>query len=227
MKIGFVGIMAKVVCKNCGHKNPSSAAVCENCGNFLFEDNRTAEPKLAEPTTEIDQEPAIQETTTTNVAEPEQTVYPEKTPVTIRINGGGAAQQLSTLSGFAILAAFFALEYLGILRDYYYFFVFLVLIFAVPTLLRRVGSVVQFYGPDFRFKNAENNESYPLMDVENIQINQYNRMDQILTIHFRENKTPLQVEFNSMLTFGSVITAFRRRRIPVIPANAPAGNQPA
>ena len=227
MKKKFVGIMAKVVCKNCGHKNPSSAAVCENCGNFMFEDNQPAAPVASQTVQENVQEPEVQETVPANVAESVQQTVPERAPVTIKVSGGAATQQLSTLSGFAILAVFFVLEYMGFLQNIYYFFVFLVLIFVVPSLLRRIGSVIQFIGPDFKFRKSGNNETYPLMDVENIQINQYNRMDQIMTIHFRENRAPLQVEFNSMMTFGTVVTAFRRRRIPVLPANASANTQTA
>ncbi len=219
--------MAKVVCKNCGHKNPSSAAVCANCGNFLFEDNRPAAPEMSQTDQESVPEPEIQETDSANVVEPVQPTGPERTPVNIKINGGGALQQLSTLSGFVILAIFFGLEYSGYLGSYYYFFIFLVLIFAVPSLLRRFGSVIRFVGPDFTFRNTGSNETYPLMDVENIQINQYTRMDQIMTIHFRENRNPLQVEFNSMMTFGAVVTAFRRRRVPILPVNAQSNTQAA
>ena len=50
--------MAKVVCKNCGHKNPSSAAVCENCGSFMFEDPKPAGSGIAPSAPQnIEQEP--------------------------------------------------------------------------------------------------------------------------------------------------------------------------
>ena len=216
--------MAKVVCKNCGHKNPSSASVCANCGNFLFEDPKPVSSGLSQQATPNVEEPQMQETAPGNLpAQPENSSY-SQTPVTIKVSGGGILQQLSTLSGFAILGIFFALEYLGLLLDFYYFIIFLVLIFAVPTLLRKVGSVVTFSSYGFTFRNSGNAEPYPLAEVENIKIDHYNRMDQAMTINFRDSRPPLQVEFNSIMAFRTVITAFIRRRIPIIPAGPQSNN---
>lgn len=213
--------MAKVVCKNCGHKNPSSASVCENCGNFMFDEPQPVAPTITQNAPSNIQEQAVQDAAVTSPTTQDTGFASQQQPVAIKVSGSGALQQLSTLSGFIILGLFFLFEFMGYLLNFYYFLVFLVLIFVVPTLLRRAGSIVRFMGPDFAFRNSGSAESYPLMDVENIKINQYNRMDQMLTINFRENRPPLQVEFNSIMAFRSVVVAFSRRRIPIIPANAP------
>lgn len=219
--------MAKTVCKNCGHKNPASAAVCENCGSFMFEEpkqpSQQASTQAPPDYTQDEQEPEQETTPASQYYDDSSSSQQE--PVTIKVSGGGAAQQFSTLSGFIILGAFFVLEYMGLLLNFYYFFVFLVLIFAVPTLIRRTTSVIRFNGYNFNFRNASVPESYPVSDIENVKIGQYDRMDQSLTINFKEGKTPLRVEFNSIMAFRSVVVAFSRRRIPIIPANAQQKNQ--
>ena len=210
--------MAKTVCKNCGHKNPSSASVCENCGNFLFEEPKPVSSGVSQTAPVVEQETQMQETEPGNMqAQPENTTS-QQAPVTIKVSGGGILQQLSTLSGFAILGVFFVMEYMGFLLDAYYFVIFLALIFAVPTLLRKVGSVITFSGLNFSFRNSGSADMYPLTEVDNVKIDQYNRVDQTMTINFRDSRPPLQVEFNSIMAFRSVIVAFSRRRIPIIPA---------
>ena len=111
------------------------------------------------------------------------------------------------------------LEYNGYLSNMYYFIIFFVLILAVPTLMRTATSVVKFSGPNFTFRGSPNSASYDIKDVENITVDQYNKQDQTLTINFRTNQPPLQVEFNSVTTFRSAIVSFTRRRIVVIPMN--------
>lgn len=216
--------MAKVICKNCGHKNPSSAAVCENCGSFMFEE---PEPVGAGGTA-----PVAQSTT----QEPPQAVEPQNYPSqpfdqspqqaadTIRIAGSGLFQQLSTLVGFLILGVFFILEYMGYLLNFYYFIIFFVLIIAVPTLMRMATSVIKFSGPNFSFRGSSSQQSYSITDVENVTIDQYNRQDQTITINFKVNRPPLQVEFSSIAAFRSVIVAFSRRRIVVIPPSRTQNN---
>ena len=222
--------MAKVVCKNCGHKNPSSAAVCENCGSFMFEEPKPATSANA-PSAPQNVEPEPQQVGEQQSAPagPFETSN-QPAPETITVNGKGILQQLSTVIGFAILAIFFVLEYQGYLLSIYYFVIFLVLIIAVPTLLRMAASVIRFNGPNFSFRTSSSPGSYPLSDVENITIDRYNRQDQTMTINFKVNRPPLQVEFNSIMAFRSVIVAFSRRRIVVIPPSrtqnsSSSGNQ--
>ena len=209
--------MAKVVCKNCGHKNPSSAAVCENCGSFMFEDPKPAVSGSAPSAPQnIEQEP---QQATEPDSYPSQSVdqSPKQAPETIRVTGSGVLQQMSTFVGFIILGVFFILEYNGYLSNMYYFLIFFVLILAVPTLMRTATSVVKFNGPNFTFRGSPNSGSYDIKDVENITIDQYNKQDQTMTINFKTNQPPLQVEFNSVTTFRSAIVSFTRRRIVVIP----------
>ena len=209
--------MAKVVCKNCGHKNPSSAAVCENCGSFMFEDPKPAVSGTAPSAPQnIEQEP--QQVTVPDNSPPQPVDQaPRQAPETIRVTGSGILQQMSTFVGFLILGVFFILEYNGYLSNMYYFLIFFVLILAVPTLMRTATSVVKFNGPNFTFRGSANSGSYDIKDVENITIDQYNKQDQTMTINFKTNQPPLQVEFNSVTTFRSAIVAFTRRRIVVIP----------
>ena len=208
--------MVKVVCKNCGHKNPSSAAVCENCGSFMFEEPKPAgSGSVSSVPQSTEQEPQQE----TEPQYPSQSVDqpPQQTPETIRITGSGVLQQLSTLVGFLILGVFFVLEYMGYLLNMYYFVIFFVLIIAVPSLMRMATSVVKFNGPNFAFRDSPSSGSFEITDVENITIDQYNKQDQTMTINFKTNHPPLQVEFNSIATFRSVIVTFTRRRIVVIP----------
>ena len=176
--------------------------------------------------------PVAQSTT----QEPPQAVEPQNYPTqpcdqspqqaadTIRIAGSGVFQQLSTLVGFLILGVFFVLEYMGYLLNFYYFIIFFVLIIAVPTLMRMATSVIKFSGPNFSFRGSSSQQSYSITDVENVTIDQYNRQDQTITINFKVNRPPLQVEFTSIAAFRTVIVAFSRRRIVVIPPSRTQNN---
>ena len=216
--------MAKVVCKNCGHKNPSSAAVCANCGSFMFEEPKPAgSGSTASVAQNTVQEPQ-QEVEPPNFTPQPVDQSPQRAPETIRIAGSGILQQMSTLVGFLILGVFFVLEYMGYLLNFYYFIIFFVLIIAVPTLMRMATSVIKFTGPNFSFRGSSSQESYSITDVENVTIDQYNRQDQTITINFKVNRPPLQVEFTSIAAFRTVIVAFSRRRIVVIPPSRTQNN---
>ena len=169
--------MAKVVCKNCGHKNPSSAAVCENCGSFMFEDPKPAGSGSAPSAPQNIEQEAEQATVPENSLPQPVDQAPRQAPETIRVAGSGILQQMSTFVGFIILGVFFILEYNGYLSNMYYFLIFFVLILAVPTLMRTATSVVKFNGQNFTFRGSANSGSYDIKDVENITIDQYNKQN--------------------------------------------------
>lgn len=194
----------------------------------MFDDPKPATQAVNQPAPDDNQEQPEEVETEVQPAQMQDesnSGYGARAPETIKVSGGGLAQQMSTFSGFIILGIFLVLEFLGFLLNFYYFLLFLVLIFVVPTAIRRSTSVIQFTGQDFLFKHTGSADTYPLMDIENVKIDHYNRMDQTLTINFREGRPPLQVEFNSFVAFRSVLTAFNRRRIPILNSMAQSNAQ--
>lgn len=208
--------MAKVVCKNCGHKNPMSASVCTNCGNFLFEEpvsspTVSAPPQVTAPSgyeeqqDQSGQEEPVQETSSyTGPSE------------SITVKTGSGSQALSTMGGFGVLAVILGLEYTNIIvLPSYAFWGFLLLIFVLPSVTRRYGSGVRFTTYGFSFPKAENKETFAYDNIETVVLDRYTRNDQAITLKFKQDHNPVQVDFNSIMTFNTLIRTFNRRRIPI------------
>lgn len=200
--------MAKTTCKNCGHKNPSSAAVCTKCGSFLFD-----EPvQTPSQTTQV--APA-QNTDEPEVIETEATPYQGRID-TIKVAAGNSTQWISMIVGFALFAVFLVLSYTITLPSYS-IYIFLVMIFVLPSLMRRSSMGVKFTPGGFSFPKTGNEEFFQFSSIDSVRIGMYDRSQQTLTLNFKDEHVPVKVDFRSIMVFRSFITALSRRRITIVP----------
>lgn len=213
--------MAKIVCKNCGQKNPSYAAACSNCGNFLVDEPTGGSSTPAREIHEENAPESIEQTVATQTTdeeeeEPEQetTTYTGRAE-TISVTSGNSRQYLSMIVGFAIFGAFIVLYYIVKNIPDYSLFIFMVLIFVVPTYIRRGASGVKFSAGGFSFPKTDNEEMFAYTDIENVKVGKYDKYDQSLTLFFKENHAPVKVNFRSFMAFRSLIVALNRRRVPI------------
>lgn len=212
--------MAKVVCKNCGTKNPSSAASCSNCGSFLVDD---AYQKPSQPDT-FTQPPAPVETEEaggqdTQSAEPVETKPYEGPVETVKVPGGNSVQWISMVSTVGILAVFLGMEYLKVPLPSYSIYIFLVLIFVVPTLIRRTSTPIKFSPVGFTIPNTPEVPPVSYENIMNVRLGAYSRYEQSVTLFFKDSEKPLKLNFNSMVNFRSLIVTLNRRRVPIVRDN--------
>lgn len=209
--------MAKIVCKNCGTKNQSSAAVCSNCGNFLF-DEPVQTPQAV--TESIQEENTPQSEVTSNVAaeatEQETRTYtPTGNEETILVKGGNSAQWIGMASAFGILAVFLGLTYVGFSLPTYTTYIFIVLIFVLPSALRKLSTSVKFTGTGFMIPGENQNVNFNFEDIMNVTLGQYNRGSQSLTLFFKGEQPAVTLDFHSFNNYRTLVMMFNRRRIPV------------
>ena len=214
--------MAKIICKNCGQKNPSYAAVCSSCGNFLVDDTSGA---TAGPAQEVQLENSAQ--TTADMTSVQETTQKELQDTqdyqgrmeTISVASNNSRQIISMVLTFGVLAVFIALEYLVKGLSNYLFLGFFVVIFAMSSLFRRGVSGVKFTQTGFTFPNANNNETFAYDSLDKLTIGTYDRYSQSLTMFFKENHPPVQVEFRSYSSFRGFVMMLGRRHVTIIPPN--------
>lgn len=212
--------MAKTVCKSCGHKNPASAAVCSNCGNFLFEEPEQPRQTVAETVQEdnTQQETESPEAVTPEIVQPKETGSEE----TILVKGGNSSQWIGMASAFGILMIFVVIQYLGYSLPSYYIYVFLALIFLLPSALRKLGTSVKFTQQDFFIPGETKNVTIEYDDIMSVKIGPYSRASQSLTIFFKNDKPGIILDFHSFTNFRTVVMMLNRRRIPVSRGDRPS-----
>lgn len=218
--------MAKIVCKNCGQKNPSSAAACSNCGNFLIDEPMQA---AKAPVQAIQEENLPQDSPSEQVNQEVETRPYEGRVETINISGGKSSQWLGMGSGFAILAVFIGLEYSGVSLPSYSTYAFLALIFVLPSLLRRFTQAIKFNSTGFTIPKSNPPASFEFENIMNVKLGPYDRRDQSLTIYFKEEIPAVRMDFSSMFNFRNFVMMLSKRRIPIVPQNSPtedAGQTP-
>lgn len=216
--------MAKTVCKNCGHKNPASAAVCSNCGNFLFEE--PAQPQVQATDTSREEVPQQEDespaTVTPDVVEPQVTGREE----TILVKGGNMSQWIGMVSAIGILLAFMVIQYSGYTLPAYSIYVFLALIFLLPSALRKLGSTIKYTQTYFVVASDNRNVTFQYEDIMNVRLGQYGRASQSLTLFFKDDKPAVILDFHSFTNFRSLVMMLTRRRIPVSRADRSNMTQP-
>lgn len=215
--------MAKVVCKNCGTKNPSSAVSCSNCGSFLVDDvSRTKSQPQSYTQPDVSEIEENQQESTESTPENVE-ARPYDGPVeTVKVPGGNSTQWLSMAVTFGILGVFLALEYLGFPLPSYSIYIFLVLIFIIPSLLRRVGTSVKFNQMGFSIPDRPELEPVQFDNIMNAKLGMYSRYEQSVTLYFKGSEPALKLDFNSMTNFRSLIMMLNRRRIPIVRENRTA-----
>ncbi len=210
--------MAKVVCNNCGHKNPSSAASCAKCGSFLVDDvpQTNEQPVMGVQTEESEQPQMESEHNQENV---EARPY-EGRVETVKVPGGNSSQWIGMVSGFAVLGAFLVLEYLGIPLPSYSIYIFLVLIFILPSLLRRSTSVIKFNQAGFSIPSKPELNPVSFENIMDAKLGAYTRYEQTVTLYFKNSDPALKLDFTSMMNFRSFIVMLNKRRIPILRENS-------
>ena len=210
-------IVAKIVCKKCGHKNPASAVSCSNCGSFLVPEtgvNISADSTVATAPTfpkfrVSEQEPAQSSSQSGSTTE------------AIEVMSSNSAQTLALLIALVVFVIFIYFEY-TISLPWYYFYFFLVLIFLIPTVLRRSASGVRFTNTGFYFPKSTSQEIFPYGSISYLRIGDYDRVQQSLTLNFNEQRPPVRVEFRSMSMFRLFLGMMNRRRILILNKDQPA-----
>lgn len=214
--------MAKVVCNNCGHKNPSSAASCSNCGSFLVDDvpkNNYQPVSNDQPEEQVqDSSPSAMESGTELETVETQ---PYNGPVeTVKVPGGNSSQWLGMLSGFAVLGAFLVMQYMGVPLPSYSIYIFLALIFVLPTLLRRSTSSIRYNPAGFSIPDKPELAPVSYENIMDAKLGLYSRYEQSVTLHFKNSDPALKMDFTSMMNFRTFIVSLNRRRIPLLRENA-------
>lgn len=197
--------MATIVCSNCGYKNKASTMICTNCGNLLSE----SQPVFTNPE---------------SVPAPVSNIQNERTNEPSSPQTGGTMINISSRKGIIrwipqiisaiVLVIFIVLEYLGQL-PYYSFYVFLIIIFILPSLMRGIGTGIKFSAYGFRVEQGSTNDRFNYSDIENAKIDNSMPGLSSMTLSFSNNHSPVTMNFDSVGTFRMLIMQLRRRRIPV------------
>lgn len=218
--------MAKVVCKNCGHKNPSSAASCSNCGSFLYDNSPQSSPQPDNNFQPVDmQQPAVQDE---QPAGETVEAKPYDGPVeTVKIAGGNTTQWLGMISSFLVLMVFFGLEFAGVSMPTYTIYVFIALIFLLPAILRTSNRSIRYSSMGFSIPDKPEIAPVDYSNIMNATLGPYTRYEQSVTLFFKNSDPALKMVFNSLMNFRTFIVAMSRRRIPIMRANAAPSTEQA
>lgn len=200
--------MAKVVCPHCGRKNPSYAAVCSSCGNFLADTGSAPEPQ---------EQTRIETPIEQNVAEDEQeNTESMERGETIRITmQKGLSYWLSIVSPFVILGIFFVAESYDKNFSMYYLVLFFVAVLVVPSLFRRNLTGIRFSPSGFRIDSDGRLENFEYINIEKVKLDTSVRGRNLLFISFKNGDSPVTLNFETIGSLRTLLMQLQRRRISV------------
>ncbi|MBX8632494.1 MAG: zinc ribbon domain-containing protein [Thermoplasmata archaeon YP2-bin.285] len=207
--------MAKKVCPNCGYSNKAKATVCSNCGYYLLDDQFSSRRnEIQAPSTSYN--PAVQPY---QAASASQTVSQanagmDGSRVIMVHTKGGIYRWLPTIASFIPLAIFIALESV-IALPAYSFIIFIVAIFVLSPLARRLTGGVQFYARGFRLMDNGRPEIFDYRNIESAKVDSKTPGLHSVTLSFRNGEKPLTIDFDSMSSFRTMLMQLSRRRIPL------------
>lgn len=207
--------MPSKICPNCGHKNKASESICTKCGNFLDETTQPVAQTVEQPEP-MAPEPQKEEEAAAGVRKPDETSsgsVPVGSTYTIK-SGGDFLRYLPILISAIILAIYILLD-LYVIQSIYLFFVFLLLIFLVPGMVRNRSSPVKFFTGGFRIPSNGTSEDFYFRDIDSAEVVNPSPGTQMVTLSMGHGEKRVTLDFDRVYPLRLFLTQLNRRRIPI------------
>lgn len=201
--------MPSKVCPNCGHKNKASESICTQCGNFL-DDVKPASPMPADAPV---QQP--KEATPDNVPEPDEVRTTRSVGKTITIRSGSEFYRYVPIIFSAVILVIYIVLDIFVIQSIYLFFVFLLLIFVIPSLARNWFSPVKMFTGGFRVPSDGNYESFYFREIDSAEVVNPTPGVQMVTLSLNQGEQQVTLDFEKIYPLRMLLTQLNRRKIPI------------
>ncbi len=207
--------MPSKICSNCGYKNKASESICAQCGNFLDSTSQQTTTPAEIKTPEAFEPKETAGTGKEGSAEEEQ--VPGSSPVgsTYTIKSGGDIIRYLPIIVSAVILVIYILLDLYVIQSLYLFFVFLLLIFIIPGLVRNWFSPVKFFTGGFRIPANGSSQDFYFRDIDSAEVVNPSPGIQMVTLSMGKGDRKVTLDFDRIYPLRLFLNQLNRRRIPI------------